>query len=496
MGDELLGYYNRELTYIRRLATRFAEAHPKIAERLRLGSDDASDDPHVERMIESFAYLTARIRRKLDDEFPEITSALLDVLYPHYLAPIPSMAIVKFQLDPEQTQLTSGYAVARHAPLETESIKGEPCRFRTCYPVTLWPIEVTQAVLAQAPLPAPATSFSAAADSVLRLSLKCSAKETKFTELEIGSLRFFLKGQPQYIHRLYELIFNHTIGVAVARSMTDDQPVELGVECLGQVGFERDEGMLPYPARSFLAYRLLTEYFAFPQKFLFVDLRLPDPARLGRLENQMDIYLFLNQTIPELARNISADTFQLGCTPMVNLYSKRAEPIQLTQTEFEYQVVPDRRLPLSHEVYSIERVRASPPQGASVEYFPFFSIKHSLGRGEAKTYWHAARRLGGGGRSGGGSGDRRVPLAGGPGIPHVGAGELDPGDRDHRLNRDLPSDLPFGGDQPRLQLSEGRRRHFPDHVLDRPDANPPPFARGRPALAAHLAPVAQSPLPG
>src|SRR6266566_1325663 len=118
MGDELLDYYNRELTYVRRLATKFAETHPKIAERLRLGSDDASDDPHVERLIEAFAYLTARVRHKLDDEFP-------------------SMAIVRFQLDPAQSQLTSGHLIKRLTELETEPIHGEPCRFRTCYPVTL-----------------------------------------------------------------------------------------------------------------------------------------------------------------------------------------------------------------------------------------------------------------------------------------------------------------------------------------------------------------------
>src|SRR4051794_33342842 len=104
MSDELLPYYNRELSYIRRLATQFATAHPKIAGRLRLGPD-SSDDPHVERLIEAFAYLTARVRHKLDDDFPELTEALLGVLYPHYQAPVPSMAVVQFELDPSQTTL-------------------------------------------------------------------------------------------------------------------------------------------------------------------------------------------------------------------------------------------------------------------------------------------------------------------------------------------------------------------------------------------------------
>src|SRR3954471_22801443 len=122
MGDDLLSYYNRELTYIRRFASRFAEAHPKVAERLRLSTDNASDDPHVERLIEAFAYLTARVRQKIDDEFPELTGSLLDVLYPHYQAPIPSMAVVRFELDPEQTEITTGSNVPPHTQLETQPV--------------------------------------------------------------------------------------------------------------------------------------------------------------------------------------------------------------------------------------------------------------------------------------------------------------------------------------------------------------------------------------
>src|SRR4051812_22265318 len=174
MAEELLEYYNRELRFIRQLADSFSRSHPKIAERLRLNSDDAADDPHVERLIEAFAYLTARIRFKLDDDFPEITESLLDVLYPHYLAPVPSMAIVQFQLDPEQVQLTQGHLIPRHTELQTEMIEGKPCYFRTGYPVTLWPIELKQASLKEPPFEAPETPFAAdlgANGSVLRLVL-------------------------------------------------------------------------------------------------------------------------------------------------------------------------------------------------------------------------------------------------------------------------------------------------------------------------------------
>lgn len=457
MAEELLEYYNRELRFIRQLADAFARSHPKIAERLRLNSDDAADDPHVERLIEAFAYLTARIRFKLDDDFPEITEALLNVLYPHYLAPVPSMAIVQFQLDPEQVQLTQGHVIPRHTELQTEMIEGKPCYFRTCYPVTLWPIELKQASLSEAPFAAPSTKYSADATSMLRLVFTSLTKEITFEAMGLNVLRFFLRGQPHIVYRLYELILNGTIGVAVAGSPRDPEPMVLDTEkCVCAVGFEQEEGLLPYPARSFLGYRLLTEYFAFPQKFLFFDLVLPEPRLLARLGDQLEVYLFLGRSVPELVRTVSAQTFQLGCTPVVNLFKQRAEAIQLTHADFEYPVVPDRRLPLAYEIYSIDRVVGAPPQGSPTEYRPFFSVKHALDRGSARTFWHASRRPA---EEAGISGDKGtdvylslVDLKFRPSAPANWTLDIET----TCLNRDLPERLPFGGDQPRLEMTQGK----------------------------------------
>ena len=231
MADDLLEL-QLELTHFRRLGAEFAAANPKIANRLRLSADDAADDPHVERLIEAFAYLTARIRIKLEDEFPELTASLLNVLYPHYLAPIPSLSIAQFHVDLEQTQLTSGYTIPRGSELETEPVRDEPCRYRTCYPVTLWPIEVRSAVLAQAPLPAPATPYSDAASAVLRLGLTCPSQDLDWSTLGVDTLRFYLKGQPYHVHRLYELLFNHMLGIAVTCSGCPVQPFLLGSDGL------------------------------------------------------------------------------------------------------------------------------------------------------------------------------------------------------------------------------------------------------------------------
>jgi type VI secretion system protein ImpG len=474
MSDDLLPWYNRELSYVRRQAAQFAEAHPKIASRLRLGPD-STEDPHVERLIEAFAYLTARVRRKLDDDFPEITEALLGVLYPHYQRPIPSMAIVQLELNPEQKELPAGHTVPRHSPVETEPIQGEPCRFRTGYPVTLWPVEVRAGSLGRPPFQAPATPYLPEAASVLRLSLACRAKAGRFADLEMDSLRFFLKGQAQHVYRLYELIFNNVVEVAVANGPDDRNPVLLDADCLRPVGFERDEGLLPYTARSFVGYRLLSEFFAFPLKYLFFDAAWGRRA-LARIGNRLEVYFYLNQAVPDLEQYISADTFRLGCTPVVNLYRRRAEPIRLTHTETEYRVVPDARRPLAHEVYSVERVTATAPDGGQVEYRPFFSVRHAEDDQAQATYWHASRRGGEGGAAATDHGTEiflaLVDLDRQPSVAPEWTVDVET----VCCNRDLPNRLPFGGDQPRLQLADG------DALVSRVVCLTPPTRTFRPAL--------------
>ena len=474
MSEELLPYYNRELAFIRRMGAEFAATHPKIAGRLQLGPD-AVEDPHVERLIEAFAYLNARTRYKLDDDFPEITSALLDVLYPHYQNPVPSMAIVQMVLDRGQGQLTTGYTIPRESAVETEAIDGEPCRFRTTYPVTLWPIEVASANLASRPFSAPVVPWLAKSTAVIRLQLRCLAPEMKFGALAMDRLRFFLKGQAQHVFPLYELIFNNTLGIALANSATDPQPVLLDKRCVQSVGFERNQGMLPYATRSFLGYRLLTEYFAFPEKFLFFDLGGLSPRTLAAAGGTLEIFFYLDRSTQDLEQNVAADTFQLGCTPVVNLYRHLAEPIALEHTQTEYRVVPDARRPLAAEVYCIQRVTATSPDNQSVEYQPFYSIKHGRSTNERQAYWHATRRPAAHGERGGDRGTE-VFLS----LVDLGFTPFAPADwtlsvETTCLNRDLPHRLPFGGGQPLLRLVEGG-------PLSRVECLTRPTATLRPAL--------------
>jgi type VI secretion system protein ImpG len=464
VSDALLDYYQRELAFIRQLGTEFAQQYPKIAGRIRLGPD-RMDDPLVGRLIESCALMNARIRQKLDDDFPEIAEAMLGVLYPHYLAPIPSMAIVRFKPDPAQGKQTVGYTIPRDFVIETvpqlEIQDGEPCRFRTCYPTTLWPLDIDHAGLhprpfPPPPFPAPTGERSSEASFVLHIRLKCLDADTddpklKIAELGLDTLRFFLLGKHQYVFELYEALFLNVVEVVVTTSTGTRKAASLDPGCLRQVGFGLDEGMLPYPARSFPGYRLLTEFFAFPSKFLFFDvtgLQKVIPPDAG---STLDLCLFLDKLPPRLEPSyVTKHTFDLGCAPVVNLYRKRAEPVRLTHTAAEIPIVPDARRPLSHEVYSIDRVTATSPEGVATEYRPFYSAR-PRGDRAGQTYWHAIRR----------------PASPHDGHPDSGTDLLltlvdlnfqphDPARATLHvettcLNRNLPAGLPSGYDQPQLQ---------------------------------------------
>jgi len=478
MLEDLLTYYNRELTYLRRLSGDFAATHEKIAGRLRL-SRDTVDDPHVERLIEAVAFLNARTRHKLDDDFPELTDALLNVLYPHYLSPIPSMAIVNLRCPPD---LAGSYTVPRGAELDSEPVQGETCRFRTCYETTLWPVEIESASLQQRPFRAPPNPAAQQATAVLRLVLRCSAPDQTFTGLGIDTLRFFLRGAQQESLPLYEMLFNNCVSIALADSAADGSPVIVGPDAIRPVGFGPDEGMLPYPARSFVGYRLLTEYFAFPQKFLFFDLARLSAKTLLDAGNRLEVFIYVNAGSRELERSISAESFALGCTPIVNLFPKRADPIRLTQAETEYRIEPDERRPSAMEIWSVDEVYGTAPDGSETPFSPFFSMRHA--DGPPRTFWFPGRRSSTG-RRGTDVWMTLIDLDFDPAEPAEDTVSVET----TCLNRDLPAQLPFGGGRPILQFVEGVPAVNGISCLTAPTETlrPPLQQGGRWRLVSHLA---------
>lgn len=480
MDDELLAYFNRELNYLRPLRAEFAENHPKIAERLRL-SADAIEDPHVRRMIDAVAFLTARIHRKLDDSFPELTDALLDVLYPHYLAPIPSMAIL--QMAPRK-DLAGVSRIAAGTALTADVPGGEQCRYRTCYPTELWPISIDQAALAGRPVPAPVNEFAPNAAAVLSLSLTCIDPNMRFDKLRPDRLRFYLRGQPQMTRPLYELIMTGTVSIALADSRGDKTPVFLGREHLQEVGFGPEEAVLPAQPRSFPGYRLITEYFSFPEKFLFFDITGLDEKTVRRhADRRLELFLYLERSNAGLERAVSAEAFALGCTPVVNLFKQRAEPIKLSHQLPEYRVVPDSRRQTATEVYAVERVTASAMGGAVAEYAPFYRPDHGGDR-DQRRYWHAVRRPGSPGDLGSEVYLSVVDLGFNPTADQSWTLSVEIS----CLNRDLPSRLPFGGGQPKVDLAEGATEvEHPQFLTPAtPTLRPPLGGDARWRLISHL----------
>jgi type VI secretion system protein ImpG len=386
VADPLYSYYETELSFLRSLGAEFAEKYPAVAERLRL-STDQSADPHVERLIEACAFLAARVHQRLDDDFPELTDALLGILYPHYLAPVPSMTIVQFEPDPEQVP-ESGLPIERHTLLYSRKVDEVACRFRTAYPVRLWPLAVAAV---DTPVPGRAeTALFRDAKAAIRVRLRLEAGPS-LGAFRIESLRFHLDGDPGLVHVLYEALLRRPLGVIVR--WDDGEPVRLPAESIAQVGFARDEGLLVYPRSAALGYRLLHEYFAFPEKFHFVDVIGLDCLRAAGEARSFELLLLLPEPVEGLDGKLRPDNLKLGCTPAVNLFHQDTSPIRLDHHRVEYPIVPDHRAPYSFEVHTVEDVVATVP-GVSGErrFRPFYAIHHGDEVGADPAFWHATRR--------------------------------------------------------------------------------------------------------
>jgi type VI secretion system protein ImpG len=392
MRDDLLYFYERELTYLRRTGAEFARRYPKVAGRLLL-EPTKCDDPHVERLLEGFAFLAARVHLRLADDYSELSSALLDVVYPHFTRPLPSMSLAQFHLDPEQGKLSTGYTIQRGAQLHSRPVGGSACRFQACYDTTLWPLRIT-GVRWQSPHELNPPVREADAVAVLRVELQLFPDVT-LASLSLERLRFFIQAEPGLAATLYELLCNNCIRV-VAREPGSADAAVLPPSVVEPVGFGRDEGLLPYSPRSFVGWRLLQEYFAFPEKFLFLDIAGFEQVRAVATGSRLELLFLISsferpERRSQLETGVTADTLQLGCTPVVNLFPLTAEPILLTQRKHEYLVVPDARRRETTGVFSIDDVVAE--AHGSREVLRFAPI-HSLGHGQDTEglYWQATRR--------------------------------------------------------------------------------------------------------
>ncbi|MGH7304886.1 MAG: type VI secretion system baseplate subunit TssF, partial [Candidatus Rokuibacteriota bacterium] len=356
MDTRMLRYYNQELQYMREIGAEFAAAFPKIAARLAIDATEVAD-PYVERLLEGFSFLSARVRLKLDAEFPRFTQHLLECVYPHYLAPTPAMAIVQFTPAMTEGSLTTGFTVPRGTVLRGQIPRGEvtACQFRTAHALSLWPIELVEARYAPfAPdLPLNTLRLAEPVQAVLRLRLRAAAPLT-FEQIAMDRLNLFLAGGDEIALKLYELILGSGLGVFV---VPPTRPIAwfdwLGREAIQPVGFAPEQALIPYTARSFSGYRLLHEYFSFPERFRFVELAGLRKALARHPGDELELVIPLARSDGALSALVDKSAFALHCTPAINLFSRRGDRIHVTDQQSEHHVVIDRTKPMDFEVYSV-----------------------------------------------------------------------------------------------------------------------------------------------
>ena len=454
MRNELRDYYESELTFLRQVGAEFADKYPKIASRLMLESDRC-EDPHAERMLEAFALLAARVHLRIDDDFPQITESLLNVLYPHYLRPVPAMTVAQFHTDPESGKLTSALKVPKGTVLYSRPVEGVPCKFRTCYDTTLWPFKVSQAQWMTPDRVRPALRASEAA--VLRVELECFP-DVSFEKLDLETLSFYLNGESSVVHALYELLCRNCVRILLRDPLKPKAPVrEIATRNLQPMGFGENEDVLPYPRRSFMGYRLLQEYFAFPEKYFFMSLKGLSELRRSGFTSKAEL-LFLISPFEQDGRHqrlevaVNERTLRLGCAPIINLFSQVAEPILVDQTRYQYPVVPDARRRQTMEIYSVDEVVSTDAEThETVIYHPLYSERHTV-QGTSPAYWYITRSVSN--RKGDEGTDVFLSLVNLSARPM----ELDFDTVTVRCtctNRDLISRLPFGSDAGDFEMTGG-----------------------------------------
>lgn len=486
MQARFLDYYNRELVYIREMGKEFSAQYPKIAGRLGMNGIDVAD-PYVERLLEGFSFLTARIHMKMDAEFPQFTQRLLEVVYPNYVAPTPAMTVVQFTPNLSEGRLVNGYVLPKGTGLRSRVPKGEQtsCEFVTGQSLTLYPLEVASAELTGIPPDLPLkrlnlNTVQRPVQSALRVKIQVRAGQT-LDELDLDQLMFYLNGQDIHMYRLLELLMAHTVAVLCHDTQKPMRWLNrLNAYSLRHEGFDSEQALLPADSRVFHGHRIIQEYFAFPARFLFFSLNnlkkgLKLPAALsgakdggakgtvekasvekGKEENKtvqsFELTFLFDKLIPELEGNITRENLALHCVPAINLFRKTADRIAVQPNTHEYHLVVDRTRPMDYEVFSITRLLAYSDSAKHREQ-EFRSFYASLGQdqGDYGAYYSLRReprvvsevaRLNGTRTAYGGSevfmslvDQHQAPYS--ENIRHLGAEVM-------CTNRDLPMLIPFG----------------------------------------------------
>jgi type VI secretion system protein ImpG len=394
MDSRLLEYYNRELQFMRESGAEFARRYPRVAARLGLEGLECAD-PYVERLLEGFAFLAARVQLKLEARQPQFTQHLLDMVYPGFLAPVPSAAVVEMQPDLQEASLKSGVRIERGSVLKTPLGKGDrtSCEFRTTQDVTLWPLQVLEAkyLAGAGALTSQGTSVDPRAKAAIRLRL-ASAAGLPLGALPLDRLDFYLKATPGVASRLYEQIHANCVGVRVRAPGSRGRECALPASAIVEVGYEDSEALLPATRSGFGGFRLLKEYFLLPERFLFFGLTGLTAALRDCQDGELEITLLLDRVQSALENALDASQFRLNCTPAVNLFPMSCGRLELTGRDVEYHLVPDRNRPQDFEVYSIEKVTGLSRGGETFPIEPFYAVAHRSAARAERAHYTVQRR--------------------------------------------------------------------------------------------------------
>jgi type VI secretion system protein ImpG len=378
MDPRLLRYYNDELRFMREMGGEFAQEFPKVAGRLGLDGFECAD-PYVERLLESFAFMSARVQLKIDSQFKQFTNHLLELVYPHYLCPLPSMVVAKLNPDPMDPGLAGGFSIPRGTSLRANRTPelATACQYRTGQDCTLYPVEIEDLRYGayRNQLGAGLPPGMRAPNGAFTLTLRATAG-LRMQETGLDDLVLYLRSGGQAAVSIYQqLVAGSTLVAARPVGQAGNWTVCGTERTVEAVGFAEDEALIPEDRRAFSGYRLLQEYFAFPQRFLFV--RIPGLADAVRrcAEEALEIVILTEKRGPELDSLVDKRAASLFCVPAVNLFDKVADPLHLKKGEHEYHVVPDRSRPSDFELYSIDDV-VGHQRGAeaSVAFRPLYSM--------------------------------------------------------------------------------------------------------------------------
>jgi type VI secretion system protein ImpG len=395
MDQQFLRLYNDELAYVRGMGAEFAQAFPKIAGRLGMEGDEVAD-PYVERLIEAFAFMAARVQHKLQARFPAFTQHLLEQVYPHFLAPVPSMAILRFAPDPQAGRLDKGFLIPRGTRLFSQLAPGTVthCEFRTAQDVRIWPLAITHLDYYAVPSQVSALGLP---DGTARAALRIRLRTTNginIDRLALRSLTLHCLGGGGIGAATAEQLLTDCIGI-VARPTERPFPWQerIAPSALRQVGLEPEAALLPQVPRSFDGYRLLQEYFALPQRCLFVELGGLADAVARAAGEELEIIFLLRRAEPRLERQLGPQNIALFATPAVNLFERQADRIQLSERHYEHHVVVDRMRGLDLELHSILEMQGVGEGEAAepVEFRPFYNLREHGLRGGHRSFYTLRR---------------------------------------------------------------------------------------------------------